>query len=532
MTTVRLNAVIRHLRGRLVRDERAIATDAALLERFLVCRDEDAFAEVVRRHGAMVYGVCRRLLRNPHDADDAFQATFLVLVQKGSAVRLVRSVGCWLYGVARRTALEARRAAARRRVKEASAMAGPATVAAEGCDLREVLDTEIDRLPEKLRSPLVLCDLEGKTRKEAARHLGWPEGTVASRLAAARKMLGKRLTGRGVSLSGGVLALAMAAGTATAVPPELVSSTVQVAVGRALSSSGVASLVKGVLLTMLLKKLKASVVVILVAALLGVGGTVFRGAGGAEAFAADDAKPRSELETLRHENELLKLNIQVVLEKVHAQEAEMQALKRRAQQMQIQWQQTGQGTAPFFLGTVNGQLGIGGGLQPLHAGGGGSALGNQRGGALGIAGALGVIGGVGAPQAVGGGGALGIAGGGALGVIGGGGSADGSMQAPVTVQPSVRGTPPTGSSSSSTSGTSTTASSSSGSASTTFPGETGPALGLRVDDDPLQRAEAAMRRLREAKNGLARQRAVNELEAALAQLKVHHGKTGEPAKAP
>ena len=155
--------------------------------------------------------------------------------------------------------------------------------AEEGCDLREVLDAEIARLPEKLRSPLLLCDLEGKTRKEAARHLGWPEGTVASRLAAARTTLAKRLTRRGVSLSGVVVAMAAAGDAAGAVPPDLVNSTVRVAVGRALSSPGVSTLVKGVLMTMFLKKLKASVVFVLAAAFLGSRRALFRGVGVTEA---------------------------------------------------------------------------------------------------------------------------------------------------------------------------------------------------------------------------------------------------------
>jgi RNA polymerase sigma factor (sigma-70 family) len=329
MTGVRINDVIHTLKGRLARDDAAEAADAALLERFLARRDEAAFAELVRRHGAMVYGVCQRLLHDRHAVEDAFQATFLVLVRRGSSVLRVRSVGCWLYGVARRTALEARRAAARRRTKEANAMTRRSTSTAEnGCDLRDVLDAEIDRLPAKLRSPLVLCDLERKTRKEAARQLGCPEGTVASRLAAARTALAKRLTRRGVSLSVAVLATALAA-DAGAVPPGLAGSTIRIAVGRTVSSSGVSTLVKGVLMTMFLKKFKATVVIVLAAVFLGAGGTVFRGAGATEARAADGAKPRSELEALRHENELLRLNLNVVLEKVHAQEAELQQMRKK-----------------------------------------------------------------------------------------------------------------------------------------------------------------------------------------------------------
>jgi RNA polymerase sigma factor (sigma-70 family) len=330
MMALRLNEVMRKVRGRLARDECAGATDAALLERFRSSRDEEAFTELVRRHGGMVFGVCRRLLPNSHDAEDAFQATFLVLVRSGSAVRQLASVASWLYGVARRTALEARRAAARRKVKEAGAMRGSA-VSTDSCDdLREVLDEEIGRLPEKFRAPLVLCDLEGKTRREAAKHLGCPEGTVASRLAMARKTLGSRLARRGVTVPAGMITAVVGGEAASAaVPPALIGSTVRVAVGRAVVPSGVAPLVKGVLTTMLLKKLKSGMVLALAAAVLAAGGNVFRGAFGGEAQAADESKARSPLEALRHENELLRVNLNVLLEKVRSQEAELQAMKVR-----------------------------------------------------------------------------------------------------------------------------------------------------------------------------------------------------------
>jgi hypothetical protein len=151
---------------------------------------------------------------------------------------------------------------------------------------------------------------------------------VASRLAAARKRLANRLTRRGLGLSAGGLALVFAEETASAVPPALTTSTVRLAAGRALSSTSVAALVKGVLMTMLLKKLKLFSCVMLVVVGLGAGGGVFRLLGGAEARADDGQKPRSELEALRHENELLRLNLNVVLEKVHAQEAELRSLKK------------------------------------------------------------------------------------------------------------------------------------------------------------------------------------------------------------
>ncbi len=324
MTTTRLGELIRNVHGRLA--DGASATDAALLERFFSQRDEAALAALVRRHGPMVYGVCQRLLRDPNDAEDVFQAAFLVLVRKGPAVRQLRSVANWLYGVARRTALEARRSAARRRAQEAGVMRRATTEPVACDDLREILDEELARLPDKFRAPLVLCDLEGRTRKEAARQLGWPDGTVASRLAAARKLLAGRLARRGLALSGGVLvADEFASG---AVPAALVNTTVRVATGRALAAPAVTTLVKGVLVSMLAKNLKTGIVALLVAAAIGTGGFLSTGPG--PVARAADAKPPSELESLRHENELLKLNLQVVLEKVRAQEGELAAFREKA----------------------------------------------------------------------------------------------------------------------------------------------------------------------------------------------------------
>src|SRR5262249_49915225 len=157
------------------------------------------FAALLRRHGPMVWGVCRRLLPCTHDAEDAFQATFLVLVRKADSVVPRGRVGNWLYGVAYRTALEARSAASRRRARELQT-ARPAHVTNEqpDPDLWALLDEELRRLPDNFRAAVVLCDLEGRTRKEAAQQLGWSEGTLSGRLARARELLAKRLTRRGV----------------------------------------------------------------------------------------------------------------------------------------------------------------------------------------------------------------------------------------------------------------------------------------------------------------------------------------------
>ena len=179
-------------------------TDAQLLVRFALERDDNAFAALVQRHGPMVLGVCSRVLRDPNDADDAFQATFLVLVRKARSISRPHLLANWLFGVARRTALEAKTRAARRQARERKvvdvATADP-TLAAVWADLRPVLDEEVGRLPERYRVPFVLCYLEGRTNEEAARLLDCPKGTVLSRLSWARQRLRTRLTHRGLAPS-------------------------------------------------------------------------------------------------------------------------------------------------------------------------------------------------------------------------------------------------------------------------------------------------------------------------------------------
>jgi RNA polymerase sigma factor (sigma-70 family) len=275
--------LLRHVRGlALTRDETGRA-DAELLERFLGRRDEAAFAALVRRHGPMVLGVCRRILRDAHDADDAFQATFLVLVRKAGSLRRRELLGNWLYGVACRTALEAKAAAARRRRKESEvrAMPRPQAVAdAAVQDWRPLLDLELRHLPDRYRCPVVLCDLQGCSRKEAARQLGCTEGTLSGRLARARRLLAQRLARHGVTLSAGALATALAGEAAAAgVPGRLVVSTVEaaalVAAGQAAAvATPVAALTEGVLKAMLLTKLKLVTVVLLAVGIAGTGAGV------------------------------------------------------------------------------------------------------------------------------------------------------------------------------------------------------------------------------------------------------------------
>jgi RNA polymerase sigma factor (sigma-70 family) len=209
-------------------------TDGQLLERFARRRDESAFAVLVKRHGPMVLAVCRRLLQNAHDADDAFQATFLVLVRKAGLIAQPELLANWLYGVAYRVAIKARVRAARRSEHErrAPAMSLEDPLAeVSGRELRSVLDAEMNHLPEKYRAPLVLCYLEGKTNEEAARQLGWPTGSISGRLARARELLRKRLVRRGLVLSAGGFAMLLSHSSASAaVPQTLFDCTVRGAI--------------------------------------------------------------------------------------------------------------------------------------------------------------------------------------------------------------------------------------------------------------------------------------------------------------
>lgn len=267
-------------------DEGAEQTDGQLLDLFVRNRDESALDALVRRHATMVWGVCRRVLLTRHDAEDAFQATFLVLVRKASAVPRSGLLGNWLYGVARQTAVRMRALAARRAVRERQVAVMPEPASADEYlwnDLRPVLDGELCRLPDKYRVLLVLCDLEGRSRREVAAQLAIPEGTVASRLATARAMLAKRLSRRGVVVSSTLLGAVLAShATADAVPAAAVASTIRTiaVVGHAAVSPAVATLVTGVTRAMFVSKLKTAAVVVLVVGLafgVGFGPGLFKG---------------------------------------------------------------------------------------------------------------------------------------------------------------------------------------------------------------------------------------------------------------
>jgi RNA polymerase sigma factor (sigma-70 family) len=239
-------------------------TDRDLLHRFACGRDGDAFAALVRRHGPLVLGVCRRVLRNEADAEDAFQATFLVLARRAGSIGQPERLGNWLYGVASRVAQKARAEAARRRTRQEPVTDMPARRDDRGPDwedLREVLDDEVRRLPDKFCAPLVLCYLEGMTREEAAARLGRSAGAVKGLLERGRELLRSRLARRGVTLSSGALA-AMLSGNAlaAAVPAVLRDSTARAALafaaGEAPATGSAAALAEGVLQAMMTYRVK------------------------------------------------------------------------------------------------------------------------------------------------------------------------------------------------------------------------------------------------------------------------------------
>ena len=282
MAREQIGNLIDHLRRAVLAGGEADLTDGQLLECFVSGRDGAALAALVRRHGPMVWGVCCRLLHNHHDVEDAFQATFLVLVRKAASILPREMVGNWLYGVARQTALKARMTTAKRQAREKQVPAMPEpevlTEPDPWPDLERLLDQELSRLPDKYRAAIVLCDLEGKSRKDVARQLKIPEGTLSSRLTTARAMLAKRLARHGLAVSAGTLAAVLSekAGSAC-VPTSVLSSSIEVATllaaGQATAagviSVNIAALTEGVLKTMLLTKFKTVVVLFVVAALGG-----------------------------------------------------------------------------------------------------------------------------------------------------------------------------------------------------------------------------------------------------------------------
>lgn len=243
MSQGQLDAVLRQLHD-LTGTAAAELSDGQLLECFARHRDAAAFELLLRRHGPMVHGVCRRILRDAGEAEDAFQATFLVLVRRAAELNRMGSLAGWLHGVAYRVAVRARSRALRRPASdtEATEMA-PARPESDatGRDLRPVLDEELARLPDKYRLPLVLCYLEGRTHEEAAAALGWPKGTVSGRLARARERLRGRLARRGLAVSASLVVAILLEQSASAVPPSLTAATTRLVLDAAGSGATAAA---------------------------------------------------------------------------------------------------------------------------------------------------------------------------------------------------------------------------------------------------------------------------------------------------
>ncbi len=295
------------------------SNDGALLERFVDAADEVAFTLLVERHGAMVFGVCQRVLGNTHDAEDACQATFLVLARKASSLRKRSALGSWLHGIAFRISANLKRQLARRQRREQTAQR-PAVADASGDiswrELRTVLDEELQRLPERYRLALVLCYLEGETRDEAAHRLGATPGALHGLLERGRNLLRERLIKRGLSLSAALLSTALTTAPApAALPPSLVVVSAKAAAllagGRSLADAALAphilNLAQEAMKTMLVTKVKIATALVLSAGLAAV---LFTGTWGSVSFAQDsyryvqavqqsEAKPESDADFIR-----------------------------------------------------------------------------------------------------------------------------------------------------------------------------------------------------------------------------------------
>jgi RNA polymerase sigma factor (sigma-70 family) len=286
MANARLSPVLRHIRQLVATQHAKERTDLQLLRAFAADNDHLAFAALVRRHGPLVMRVCRDVLQQAQDAEDAFQATFLVLARKATSIRKSEALVSWLHGVAFRMAMNAKRNAARRRQHESrSKAASPADPAWELAwrEVQLLLDEEIQRLPEKYRAPFLLCCLENRSRADVAHQLCVEEGTVWSRLAQARKLLQARLTRRGVTLSAVLGAVALSKGASTAAVSDRLAETTARAAALSIAgqttaggliSAEVANLVKGAMQTMLVTKSKIATILVLAGTLVAASASV------------------------------------------------------------------------------------------------------------------------------------------------------------------------------------------------------------------------------------------------------------------
>jgi RNA polymerase sigma factor (sigma-70 family) len=269
-----------HVDQLLTEHAAAQCNDQELLDRFSADRSEQPFAALVRRHGPLVLGVCRRVLHHEQDVEDAFQATFFTLARRAGAIRKRQSISSWLYQVAYRIALKVRTASkptTPQATEPASAHADPLE-AISGRELLMALDEELQRLPEKYRLPLVLCFLEGKTQDEAAREVGWPRGTLKDRLEHGKELLRSRLARRGLTVSAALLPLALTQNLrAAAVSAALVGPTVQAArqfAAQGLTAAGSAkavALANGLLRGMHMSKWKIAAMLFFAVGMLAAG---------------------------------------------------------------------------------------------------------------------------------------------------------------------------------------------------------------------------------------------------------------------
>src|SRR5438128_2226400 len=229
MATAQLGTLLQHIHKLAAHRGGCQRTDHQLLDDFAAHRDEAAFAALVARHGPMVLRVCRRVLNHEQDAEDAFQATFLVLARHTGSIRKREALANWLHGVAYRTAMKAKRSAARRRNHEARLRdLTPRTAASPTWDdVQAILDEEIRRLPETYRAAFVLCILEGKSGPQAAAELGVKEGAIWTRLTRARDLLQRRLTRRGIDLACVLVALTVGSAAQAGLPTVLAHATIR-----------------------------------------------------------------------------------------------------------------------------------------------------------------------------------------------------------------------------------------------------------------------------------------------------------------
>ncbi|AMV28687.1 ECF RNA polymerase sigma factor SigE [Gemmata sp. SH-PL17] len=265
MITALLHAVTRKIE--------AVTSDAELLARFVRERDEPAFEEIVRRHGPLVWAVCRQLLPHNADAEDAFQAVFLALVRSAPRIRNGRTIPAWLHGVSIRVATRAKREFARRRARERNAAhseVAPSVSDAAWGALVATVHEEVQQLPEAERTVFVLCELEGVSQSDAATRLGWPLGSVSGRLCKARQFLLSRLTARGVAPAA-VVGIGLTAGAASALPAKLFNAVKTFPVSPVAASSTATALARGLTegVTMRMKLFAATGVVALVFGLTG-----------------------------------------------------------------------------------------------------------------------------------------------------------------------------------------------------------------------------------------------------------------------